>query len=56
MSSMLSVEHSARVTTWDETRRTLHRTKKMSNRTKLACFVAFNICVWALFLSPIILW
>ena len=56
MSSLLSIEHSARVTTWDETRRALQKSKKMSNRAKLACFVAFNVGVWALFLSPIILW
>lgn len=56
MSSLLSIEHSARMNAWDETRRALHRTKKLSNRAKLACFVAFNVCVWALFLSPLLLW
>ena len=53
MSDILSVEHSARVTTWDDTRRTLQKSKKLSNRAKLACFVAFNVGVWALFLSPV---
>ena len=56
MSTMLSLEHCARVTTWDDTRRTLQKSKKLSNRAKLACFVAFNVCVWTLFLSPVLIW
>ena len=55
MSDMLSVEHSARLTTWDNSRRAPQKSGKMSNRAKLACFVAFNVGVWALFLSPVLI-
>ena len=56
MSSILSIEHSARVSSWDEPRRALQQAKKLPNRAKIACFIAFNIAVWALILSPVIFW
>lgn len=55
MSGMLTLEHSARVTTWDDTRRKVQKSKKLASRTKLACFVGFNVGIWTLFLVPILL-
>ena len=55
MSSILSSEHSARVTNWDDNRRQRQSAKKLSNWMKLVGFVGFNMVVWGLFLSPVFL-
>ncbi|MBT5049663.1 MAG: hypothetical protein HOM58_14280 [Rhodospirillaceae bacterium] len=54
MPSILSVEHCARVSSFDDTRRKFQKAKKMSNRAKLACFVVFNIAVWGALLLPVL--
>ena len=54
MPSILSSEHCARVTTWDANRRELQKSKKFSNRTKVICFIGFNIVIWLLFLTPLL--
>lgn len=55
MPSILSAEHSARVTTWDNTRLQIQRAKKISNRAKLIGFLVFNVVVWGLFLAPVVI-
>ena len=54
MSVMLSLEHCARITTWDEARRRLHQSRKIATRARLACFIAFNVGIWTLFLAPVL--
>jgi hypothetical protein len=54
MSGILSAEHCARVSSWDENRRQTQKSKKISNRAKLIGFIAFNIAVWAIFLVPLL--
>jgi len=51
MSNILSSEHCARITTWDGSRRELQKSKKLSNRMKIFCFIGFNLAVWGLFLA-----
>lgn len=51
MPSILSSEHCARVTTWDETRRQIQKSKKFTNRTKFVSFIVFNIVMWALIIG-----
>ena len=53
MFNMLSVEHSARITTWNGDRREIQISKKLSNRMKMLCFIGFNLAVWILFLAPL---
>ena len=53
MPKILSSEHCARITTWDDNRRELQKSKKMSNRVKIICFIGFNVAIWILFLSPL---
>ena len=55
MSSILSSEHCARVTNWNDSRRQVQQSKKISNRAKFVCFIGFNVAVWALFLVPVLL-
>lgn len=54
MPGILSAEHCARVSTWDETRRKSQKSKKISNRAKLVVFILFNIAVWSVFLVPVL--
>ena len=55
MSSILSAEHCARVTNWDDSRRQAQKSKKLSNRTKFICFIGFNVAIWSVFLIPVFL-
>lgn len=55
MSRILSLEHCARITTWDDARRRLHMAEKAASRTRLAVFLAFNVVIWGLLLGPILL-
>lgn len=54
MSGMLSLEHCARIATWNDTRRRRHQSRKTASRAKLACFIAFNVGIWTLFLAPVL--
>lgn len=53
MFNILSSEHCARITTWDDDRRDLQISKKLSNRMKIFCFIGFNMAVWVLLLAPL---
>lgn len=55
MPGILSAEHCARVSSWDETRRIAQKSKKISNRAKLIAFIVFNVAVWSLFLAPVLI-
>ena len=55
MSRMLTLEHCARVATWNDTRRRLQKSRKFMSRARLACFIGFNVGIWTLFLAPILL-
>ena len=46
MPGILSAEHSARIASWDDTRRQAQKSKKLSNRAKLIGFVIFNLAIW----------
>ena len=54
MPRLLSLEHCARITTWNDIRRERQNARKAVSRTRIACFVAFNVALWTLLLVPVL--
>ena len=54
MFRFLSLEHCARITTWNEVRRTRQKASKIASRARLVLFLAFNVAVWTLFIAPML--
>lgn len=54
MPEILSLEHSARITTLDEPRRSLYRSRKTATRLRIACFIGLNAAIWTAFLTVVL--
>ena len=54
MPALLSLEHSARITTLDEPQRTLYRSRKTATRRRIACFIGLNAAAWAVLLALVL--
>ena len=54
MSDRLTLEHSARISGWHATKHKPKFHQKFMNRSAVAYFVVFNLAIWALLLTPVI--